>query len=75
MKKEIHKMNDGKMAEGVCGGIAKYFSIDVGIVRFIWLLFCLAGGIGIWLYLICTIAMPKERNENYQEPDTQTQSR
>ena len=50
------------MAEGVCGGIAKYFRIDVGIVRFIWLLLFLAGGIGIWLYLICTIAMPKERN-------------
>lgn len=62
MKKEIHKINDGKMAEGVCGDIAKYFGIDVGIVRFIWLLLCLAGGIGIWLYLICTIAMPKERD-------------
>ncbi len=32
MKKEIHKINDGKMAEGVCGGIAKYFGIDVNIV-------------------------------------------
>ena len=50
------------MAKGVCSGIAKYFRIDVGIVRFIWLLLFLAGGIGIWLYLICTIAMPKERN-------------
>ena len=31
------------MAEGVCGGIAKCFSIDVGIVRFIWLLLCVPG--------------------------------
>lgn len=60
MKKKIYRINDGKMAEGVCGGIAKYFGIDVSIVRFVWLLFCLAGSIGIWLYLICTIAMPKE---------------
>lgn len=50
------------MAEGVCGGIAKHFGIDVSIVRFVWLFFCLAGGIGIWLYLICTLAMPKEEN-------------
>lgn len=34
--------------------------IDVSIVRFVWLLLCLAGSIGIWLYLICTIAIPKE---------------
>ena len=54
------------MAKDVCSGIEKYFRIDVGIVRFIWLLIFLAGGIGIWLYLYlyltCTIAMPKERN-------------
>lgn len=53
-------LNDGKMAEGVCGGIAKYFDIDVSIVRFVWLLLCLAGGVGIWLYLIFAIAMPQE---------------
>lgn len=62
MKKEICRINNGKMAEGVCGGIAKYFGIDVSIVRFVWLLLCLVGGMGIWLYLICTLAMPKEQN-------------
>lgn len=49
MKKEIRRINNGKMAEGVCGGIAKYFGIDVSMVRFVWLLLCLAGGIGIRL--------------------------
>jgi phage shock protein C len=62
MKKKIYRVNDEKMAEGVCGGLARYFGIDVSIVRFVWLLLCLAGGIGIWLYLICTLAMPKEQN-------------
>ena len=47
MKKEICRINNGKMAEGVCGGIAKYFGIDVSIVRFVWLLLCLVGGMGI----------------------------
>ncbi len=32
MKKEKCRINDGKMTEGVCGGIAKYFGIDVSIV-------------------------------------------
>lgn len=73
MKKEIRRINDGKMAEGVCGGIAKYFDIDVSIVRFVWLLLCLSGGIGIWLYLIFAIAMPQEpkhREENKHENDS-----
>lgn len=57
---KIYRIDDEKMAEGVCGDIAKYFGIDVSIVRFVWLLLCLAGSVGIWLYLICTIAIPKE---------------
>ncbi len=67
MKKELCRINDGKMVEGVCGGFAKYIGIDVSIVRFIWLLLCLAGGIGIWLYIISTITMPKEQNKNHHQ--------
>lgn len=67
MKKELCRINDGKMVEGVCGGFAKYIGIDVSIVRFIWLLLCLAGGIGIWLYIISTITMPKEQIKNHHQ--------
>lgn len=35
MKKKLCRIDDGKMAEGVCGDIAEYFGIDVSIVRFI----------------------------------------
>ncbi len=31
MEKEMCRINDGKMAEGVCGSFAKYFGIDVSI--------------------------------------------
>ncbi len=34
MKKEMCRISDGKMAEGIFGGFAKYFGIDVSIVCF-----------------------------------------
>ncbi len=53
--------NDKKIA-GVCGGIAKYFGIDATIVRIIAVVFTLAGGAGILLYLVGWILMPKMNN-------------
>jgi|APSaa5957512622_1039677.scaffolds.fasta_scaffold402979_1 phage shock protein C len=49
--------NDKKIA-GVCGGIAKFFGIDSTIVRIIAVIFTLAGGAGILLYILGWILMP-----------------
>ncbi|MCQ2979185.1 MAG: PspC domain-containing protein [Clostridia bacterium] len=46
------------MVCGVCGGIAEYFGIDPTIIRFIWVVFCLAGGSGVLLYIIMALIMP-----------------
>lgn len=53
------------MVEGIGGGFAKYFGIDVSIACFIWLLLCLAGGFGMCLYLISAIPMPNEIKKHY----------
>ena len=33
MEKKLYRIREGKMVCGVCGGIAKYFGIDVSLVR------------------------------------------
>ncbi len=48
-----------KVFGGVCGGFAEYFNIDVVIVRVLWVLFALTGGIGVPAYLICWIIIPQ----------------
>lgn len=57
-KKLILSESDKKIA-GVCGGIAKYFGIDSTIVRILAVVFTLAGGAGILLYIAGWILMPK----------------
>lgn len=60
MKKKLCKINDGKMVDGVCGGIAEYFNIDPTIVRLAWVVFTAAGGSGFLAYIIAAIIMPRE---------------
>jgi phage shock protein C len=49
------------MVAGVCAGIANYFNIDVTIVRIIWVLLLLPGGLpGFVPYIILWVLMPSE---------------
>jgi phage shock protein PspC (stress-responsive transcriptional regulator) len=49
-----------KMVAGVCGGIAAYLDIDSVFVRLAFVLLALASGIGIAIYFIMWIVMPRE---------------
>jgi phage shock protein PspC (stress-responsive transcriptional regulator) len=49
------------MIAGVAAGIANYFGLPVALVRLIWLLLLLPGGLpGIFPYLVCWIVIPSE---------------
>ena len=58
MEKKL-KRSANKMIAGVCGGLAEYLGIDATIVRVIYALLVLFGGVGILLYLILALLMPK----------------
>lgn len=60
MEKRLYKTRHGNLIDGVCGGIAQYFNIDPTIVRLIWVAFCVAGGSGVLVYIICAIVIPRE---------------
>lgn len=47
---------------GVCGGLARYFDIDVSLVRLFFLLLLLSGG-GVLIYLLLWIIIPQEGQE------------
>jgi len=68
-KKFVRSTTD-KMVAGVCGGLAKYFDIDVTIVRVLFVLFALAGGPGILAYIILWIVMPEEGGTSIAEDVT-----
>ncbi len=61
MDKRLYKINQGKMVDGVCGGIAQYFGLDPTLVRLAWALVTVFGcGSGILAYIICAIVIPRE---------------
>jgi phage shock protein C len=52
------------MIDGICGGIAEHFDIDVTIVRILWVLVTLLGGSGFFLYIAAMIIMPADPNDS-----------
>lgn len=59
MEKKLYKSSKNKMIDGVCAGIAEYFSIDPALVRIGLVLFSAMGGAGILAYIIMAIVMPR----------------
>jgi phage shock protein C len=55
----VRPMEDKKIA-GVCAGFARYFDVDVVLMRVIFLAAALTTGVGFIAYLVAWIVMPKE---------------
>lgn len=51
---------EGKKIAGVCAGFARYFEVDVTLVRIIWLAVAVTTGVGFIGYLIAWLLMPKD---------------
>jgi len=60
---EWTRREDDKMVAGVCAGLAAQFDISVTLLRLAFVLMCVfGGGVGILVYVILWIIMPKERS-------------
>ncbi len=59
MKKRLYRSRDNSMIAGVCGGLGEYFNMDPTFIRFLWIVFTLAGGSGILAYIIAWIVIPQ----------------
>jgi phage shock protein C len=62
--KRLYRSRKDRVLFGVCGGIAKYFNVDPTIVRIIWVILTFAYGVGIILYIIMALIIPKEPFED-----------
>lgn len=53
---------EGKKVAGVAAAFANYFNIDVTLVRLVWVLLFIPGGLpGLIPYLICWLVIPEEK--------------
>ena len=60
-EKKLLRPRDGAMIGGVCAAFARYFGLDVTVVRLLAVLLLLLGvGSPILVYLVCWIVIPQE---------------
>ena len=69
MERKLYRSRTDRKLLGVLGGFAKYFNIDVTILRIIYVLLSLfVLGCPIIIYLIVALVIPEEpENTDYQE--------
>jgi len=62
--KELYKSPTNKKIAGVCGGLGKYFGINAGVIRALFIITLFAGGgTSLLIYLALAIALDKEPPE------------
>lgn len=58
--KKLYRSEDDRMLAGVCGGIGEYLDIDPTVVRILWIVSAIFGGVGILVYILCAIVIPEK---------------
>lgn len=59
MRERLYRSRQDRMLFGVAGGMAEWMNLDPAIVRIVWALLFLAGGVGLILYIVAAIVMPE----------------
>ncbi len=72
----LRRTRNDRILAGVCGGIARHFSIDSSVVRLVTVLLVAFAGLSIWVYLVLWIVMPEEERTTWaQQQRTEGQVR
>src|SRR4029453_13623254 len=59
--KELRRIREGKKIAGVCGGVARYFDLDVTLVRILWVVLTICPPLpGLIAYIVFWIVMPQD---------------
>jgi len=58
--KRLVRPREGRLATGVCVGLASYFGVDVNLVRLGFGIFTAFWGLGLLVYALAWVMMPGE---------------
>lgn len=68
MQPRLTRSTTERILFGVCGGLGEYFAIDPVIVRIIFLLVTLTSGMGVPVYLVLSVVMPRQNKRRAPAP-------
>ena len=63
VRKLTRSTTDRRIA-GVCGGLAEYLTVDPVVLRIIFLISLIFGGLGFWAYLVIWLVAPEDNRLN-----------
>ena len=59
--RRLYRSRTNRVIAGISGGLGEYIGVDPTIIRLVWILLALPGGVpGIVLYLLAWIIIPLE---------------
>lgn len=59
--KKLYRSRTNRWVAGVAGGLGEYFGIDPTLIRLLWIVLLLPGGVpGLLPYIICWAVIPQE---------------
>src|SRR5690349_22554134 len=60
VRERLYRSRSDRMLFGVAGGMADWLDLDPSLVRIVWAILVLAGGVGLLLYIVAAIVIPEE---------------
>jgi phage shock protein PspC (stress-responsive transcriptional regulator) len=70
MTRKFYRIDADKKIAGVCTGLAGYFSVDVTLIRVLFVIFGLGGGTAVILYLVLWAVAPVRPNVEAARSDS-----
>jgi|SRR5579859_3691079 len=59
-RERLVRPRQNRKIAGVCAGLAEYFDLDATLIRIVWALCVVFGGVGALAYIVCWIVIPEE---------------
>jgi phage shock protein PspC (stress-responsive transcriptional regulator) len=58
--RKLYRSRTNRQVGGVCGGLAEHFNVDATLIRVLFVVLGISGGVGILIYLAMWIMVPEE---------------
>ena len=62
-RRRVYRSRANRMIGGVCGGFAQYLNVDPIIIRIVWAIAVVWGGVGVIAYILSWIIIPENSGE------------
>jgi phage shock protein PspC (stress-responsive transcriptional regulator) len=57
---KLYRSRTNRQVAGVCGGLGEHFNVDVTLIRVLFILLGLSGGVGVLIYVVMWIMVPEK---------------